>query len=192
MSIVSAEWRAMRRGLQKRMTISDILALCALVVSILMVPVAAWFSHRSAVKVFKLQEVETRTAQLFDAKCRLDHDLALYGRLVRTIGERDLGVGFNARPLPDPDGFFAKIFDTGIHDLILSDANRLRELGFDVFLETHDSSINEALVMFFLKQNNLTSAKKAELIGRCFLENGVHAKLASISREDIRSFLRSP
>jgi hypothetical protein len=161
------------------------------VLALLGVPLSAWLSYHYAVKVFRLQEIETKAAQWYDAKVRLDHDLTLYGRVVRTIGETELGVGFNTRPIPEPDRFFMKVFDTGIHDLILSDVTRLRDLGFDVFLEAQDSTVNEALLMFILKQDQLTSAKRAELIGRCFLENGVQARLSTISREDIWAFLRS-
>ena len=176
------------------MTTSDRLSLCALaisILSILMVPVAAWLSHRSAVTVFRLEQEESKVDQLYQAKCRLDHDLTLYGRLVRTIGETDLGADFNTHPIPDPDAFFEKVFDTGIYDLVLSDVSRLQELGFDLFLKIHDSEAHDAFIVFCLSQKETESAKKAELIGRCFLEKGVQDRLGAITRGDIRKFLSS-
>jgi len=173
----------------KCMSISDYLALAALLISIIAVPGAAWLSHVSAVRVFRYQNIETKSAQLFEAKKRFDQDLILYGQLVQTIGVSHLGADFNKKPLPDPEAFFTTIFQTGIHGLIITDVMRLRDLGFDILLETRDPSIQEALKLFLLNQQTLSEAKRAELVGRYFLENGVQARLAAISYEDIRSFV---
>ncbi len=173
------------------MSNSEKLAWAQFGLSLIMIFVAACLSHYSAVRVFRQQNIETKTMQLLDAKKRFDQDLTFYGQLVRTIGERDLGMDFNTRIIPNPDAFFLKVFETGIHDLIVTDVMRLRELGFDIFLESYDPSAQKAFKMFFLKQQNLSDAKKAELVGRFFLENGFQAKLAAISYNDIHSFILS-
>lgn len=181
------------------MTFSDWIAIAALCVSIIGVPLGAYLSHRSAVRVFRHETIETRVAQLYDVKTRLDHDLTLFGRLVHTFA-KDAGLastttdGIHFKPMgniSDPEAFFRKIYDTGIHDRIVGDVERLRELGLDRFLKNHDPIIHESFEVFCLKQEDLAPAKRAELIKLLFWDNGVRDKLAMISKEDLRAFIAS-
>ena len=99
------------------MTFSDWIAVAALCVAIIGVPLGAYLSHRSAVRVFRHETIEARVAQLYDAKTRLDHDLTLFGRLVHTFA-KDAGLASTTTDgihfkltgeIADPETFFAKI-----------------------------------------------------------------------------------
>ncbi len=184
------------------MTSSDKIALGALIISaisLLGVPLSAYLSYRYGVRLFRHETEETRITQLYEAKARLDHDLALYGALVHTFA-KELGMASTTTDgkhfavtakIADPETFFTRVFNTGIHDQIVRDVERLRELGMDVFLAHHDPLVHESLAVFSLEQKDLTPPKKAESIGRLFLENGVQGRLAAISRNDLRSFSAS-
>jgi hypothetical protein len=106
-------------------------------------------------------------------------------------GSKVVAALTKANPLSDPEGLFAKIYQTGIHDDIVNDVARLKELGFYILLEKRDPTAHDALLNFRLNQEALTPAEKGQLIGTCFLKNDVKTKLASISRDDIRSFVES-
>jgi hypothetical protein len=57
------------------MTCSNIITLGASVVSVLMIPVAAWVSHVFAVREFRAQQVEAKVDRLCEGQRQLDHDL---------------------------------------------------------------------------------------------------------------------
>jgi hypothetical protein len=182
----------MKDGRRKPMTYSDELALVALLVSLLGIPVAAWLSHVFAVREFRSERVETKVDLLCQARRQLDHDLGTYQRLMMTFGGTELAPALAGKKLlSDPECLFGKIYDVGIYDDIVSDVARLRELGFDILLEKCCPTAHDALVNFRRKQETLTPAEKGQFIGTCFLKNDIKTKLASISRDEMRSFVES-
>ena len=175
------------------MNCADKISLLALAVNLfILTPFAVWLSYSFAVRQFKTEQIETKVDLFCESQRQLDHDLTFYCRLLKTFGGSEFLAGLTAaEPLSDPEDLFDKIYQTGIHDDIVKDVTRLRELGFYILLENRDPIAHDALLNFRLNQETLTSAEKGQLIGTCFLKNDVKTRLASISRDEIRSFVKS-
>lgn len=171
---------------------SDMIALAALVVSIVMTPTAALLSHVFAVRQFRAERLEARVDSVCQTLLELDRNLHHYARLLVTFGGTDVPAALaGTHPLPDPEGLYTKIFEMGVWDDIARNVARLRDLGFEVFLEQQDPIAHDALRNFRRNQETLTPAEKAHFIGECFLKGDVKSRLASISPNDVREFLKS-
>ena len=183
------------------MDTSDKLAIAAISVSVVLLPLGSWLSYLYACRGFTKQIIESKTVEMHEAKNRLVSDLTTYGIIVRDLGQK-AGMKFSKTNgsgltttdvIPDPEALFSSIYEqTQIHEWIVNDTIRLRELGFDMFLEKHDPNVYEALVQFCLfKSAKLDKAQNAKLIGEQFLRSGKINSLASITKEQIREFVTS-
>ena len=70
------------------MDISDKLAIIAITVSVVILPLGSWLSYLYACRGFKTQIIESKTVQMYEAKNRLVSDLNTYGIIVRDLGQK--------------------------------------------------------------------------------------------------------
>ena len=175
------------------------ISIISITVTLIGVPLAAWLSYVYACLGFKEQAIESKTVEMFEAKNRLISDLTTYGIIVRDLGQK-AGMKFNKTDggdltttdaIPNPEAFFTSIYEqTQIHEWIVNDTIRLRELGFDILLEKHDPKAYQALVQFCLfKSTYLDKAQKAELIGKQLLHTDTIKSITSITKDEIRAFV---
>ena len=129
------------------MNTSDKIAILALLVSVIGIPVSAVLSYQSAIRATAHQANEARNKDIFEAKNRLETGISMFSRIFVTEA-RDLGFDVTSddgyKKLTEAQSELSKLFqrisDLGIVERLHSIMDSLRSMGFHDVIDQYGES----------------------------------------------------
>lgn len=187
------QWEVFLWRLRKTLSSSDYIAICALIVSVVGIPLSSWLSYQSANKAFLFQECERQVAATIIAQEDLKEVVTLFGRLIKTVAENKFGIDFSKQDAINKFNakrhqIYKEVYSYGIVNEIKTAMKTVNATKLVDSLKQTNQDAYESYTTLSLHLNNieLSNSDKIYSIYRTFYEHHVLDSLAKLDKEVIR------